>query len=125
MKLLIWIFGEGKYKGLLNIEHLSTFRCPHREAYTAFFNHLDATGGFYYERWGDAPVHSIAASLFLQKDQIHFFEEIGYEHNPYTHCPRDESVWKKGRCSCDPGRSFDYDGYSCTRQWNRVVQSGS
>jgi len=90
------------------------------EAYTAFFNHLDATGGFYYERWGDAPVHSIAASLFLHKDQIHFFEEIGYEHNPYTHCLKDEGVWKKGRCSCDPRRSFDNDGYSCMRQWNQI-----
>jgi hypothetical protein len=25
-------------------------------------------------------VHSIAASLFLQKDQIHFFNDIGYFH---------------------------------------------
>ncbi|KAJ7723714.1 glycolipid 2-alpha-mannosyltransferase-domain-containing protein [Mycena olivaceomarginata] len=26
--------------------------------------------GFYYERWGDAPVHSIGAALFARKDQI-------------------------------------------------------
>jgi alpha 1,2-mannosyltransferase len=49
------------------------------EAYQAYFDHLEASGGFYYERWGDAPVHSIAAALFLPKDRIHFFEEIGYE----------------------------------------------
>jgi alpha 1,2-mannosyltransferase len=34
------------------------------EAYSAYFDHLEAAGGFYYERWGDAPVHSIGASLF-------------------------------------------------------------
>jgi alpha 1,2-mannosyltransferase len=26
------------------------------EAYMAYFEHLDRSGGFYYERWGDAPV---------------------------------------------------------------------
>ncbi|KAG5456374.1 MAG: glycosyltransferase family 15 protein [Olpidium bornovanus] len=46
---------------------------------TAAFNtplsrgdYLDQKGGFFYERWGDAPVHSIAAALLLKKDQIHF-----------------------------------------------------
>jgi alpha 1,2-mannosyltransferase len=99
------------------------------EAYTAFFNYLDSLGGFYYEvrpslpflliyytdidlivlaiqRWGDAPVHSIAAALFAPKDKLHFFNEIGYEHAPYTHCPRGEDTWTKGRCGCDPKQSF-------------------
>ncbi|KAJ7723722.1 glycolipid 2-alpha-mannosyltransferase-domain-containing protein [Mycena olivaceomarginata] len=40
------------------------------DAYRAFFEHLDSKGGFYYERWGDAPVHSIGAALFARKDQI-------------------------------------------------------
>lgn len=90
------------------------------EAYQAFFEYLDQQGGFYYERWGDAPVHSLAAALFLPKDRIHFFKDFGYEHNPYTHCPSDMETWKKGRCSCNRERSFDYDGYSCMRQWDRI-----
>ncbi|KAH8801849.1 glycosyltransferase family 15 protein [Flagelloscypha sp. PMI_526] len=90
------------------------------QVYQDFFNYLDKTGGFYYERWGDAPVHSIAAGLFLPKDKIQFFDEIGYEHNPYTHCPRDKEVWRQGKCSCAPNKNFDYDGYSCMRQWDRI-----
>ncbi|KAJ7026979.1 glycosyltransferase family 15 protein [Mycena alexandri] len=90
-------------------------------AYTDFFAFLDSKGGFYYERWGDAPVHSIAAGIFASKDQIQFFEEIGYEHNPYTHCPKDPGMWERGKCGCDPARSFDYDGYSCMRQWDKFV----
>ncbi|CAG8702527.1 10565_t:CDS:2, partial [Acaulospora morrowiae] len=39
------------------------------KAYTEFFSFLDKKGGFFYERWGDAPVHSIAAALFLKKHQ--------------------------------------------------------
>jgi alpha 1,2-mannosyltransferase len=48
-----------------------------------YFEYLDKAGGFYYERWGDAPVHSIAAALFARKDQIHFFQDIGYRHEPF------------------------------------------
>lgn len=40
------------------------------EGYSKFFDFLDEKGGFYYERWGDAPVHSIGAALFAKKDQI-------------------------------------------------------
>ncbi|KAF4600389.1 glycosyltransferase 15 family protein [Pleurotus pulmonarius] len=90
------------------------------EAYQAYFNYLDAQGGFYYERWGDAPVHSIGAALFASKDQIHFFNEIGYEHNPYTHCPRSQEAWEAGQCGCNPAKNFDYDGYSCMKQWERI-----
>ena len=92
-------------------------------AYTAFFEYLDSKGGFYYEvtclfpliysildtfhqRWGDAPVHSMAAALFASRDQIQFFDDIGYQHDPYTHCTRNEESWKKGKCSCDPIQSF-------------------
>ena len=65
--------------------------------------------GFYIrttQRWGDAPVHSIAAALFAGVDKIHFFREIGYEHSPYTHCPAEEATWKRDRCTCDPAHSF-------------------
>lgn len=115
---------------------MSFWRGP---AYQAFFEYLDSRGGFYYERWGDAPVHSIAASLFARKDQLQFFDEIGYEHNPYTHCPRKEESWKRGKCSCDQKKSFgeprwdsrceladwvlDYDGYSCLRRWDRLMEA--
>src|SRR5256885_10610595 len=46
------------------------------------FTSLDKDGGFFYERWGDAPVHSIAAALMLKKNEIHFFNNIAYYHVP-------------------------------------------
>ena len=51
-------------------------------------------------------MHSIAAALFARTDQIHFFSDMGYEHNPYVHCPADQAVWARNKCGCDPGRSF-------------------
>ncbi|KAF8877525.1 glycosyltransferase family 15 protein [Infundibulicybe gibba] len=94
-------------------------------AYTAFFEYLDSTGGFYYERWGDAPVHSIAASLFARRDQLHFFEEIGYQHDDWSHCPLTEQKWEQGKCACDRGHSFDYDPSSCKRRWDQFENSWS
>ncbi|TFK22522.1 glycosyl transferase [Coprinopsis marcescibilis] len=91
--------------------------------YQEFFEFLDQQGGFYYERWGDAPVHSIAAALFLNRTQLHFFDEIGYEHPPYTHCPKKGNNWAKGRCTCDPDpeANFDDSPGSCLGRWESLV----
>jgi len=89
------------------------------EAYMKYFEFLDKSGGFYYERWGDAPVHSIGAALFARKDQIHFFREIGYRHNPFQHCPQREAH-KIGKCWCEESDNFDYEGYSCTSRYDRL-----
>ncbi|KAF8481515.1 glycosyltransferase family 15 protein [Gautieria morchelliformis] len=87
------------------------------EAYTKYFEYLDKKGGFYYERWGDAPVHSIGASLFARKDQIHFFNDIGYRHEPFQHCPQKEAH-ARGKCWCDEKDNFDHEWYSCLKRYN-------
>ncbi|WWD01339.1 hypothetical protein V866_008282 [Kwoniella sp. B9012] len=84
--------------------------------YMEFFDYLDKKGGFYYERWGDAPVHSIGAALFAKKEQIHWFEDIGYRHEPFQHCPQGESH-TRGNCWCDQGNNFDFEWYSCTKRY--------
>jgi alpha 1,2-mannosyltransferase len=91
------------------------------KAYSKFFEFLEAKGGFYYERWGDAPVHSIAASLFARPDQIHFFRDIGYRHENFQHCPSG-AQWSEGRCACDPHDSFDYTDHSCLRRFEGLFQ---
>ena len=83
------------------------------DAYIDYFNHLDKDGGFFYERWGDAPVHSIAAGLMLKKDEIHFFNDIAYYHVPFTHCPTGEQKRLDLKCHCNPRDNFDWNGYSC------------
>ncbi|KAI8575194.1 hypothetical protein K450DRAFT_262968 [Umbelopsis ramanniana AG] len=72
--------------------------------YLKLFSYLDRSGGFFYERWGDAPVHSIAATLMLRKDEFHFFNDIGYRHSAYTHCPVEPEF--RDRCSCNPDTNF-------------------
>lgn len=79
------------------------------DAYMKYFEFLDQKGGFYYERWGDAPVHSIAASLFLPKEKIHWFDDIGYRHDPFQHCPQNDAH-RRGKCWCNPADTFDFEG---------------
>ncbi|KAK9485681.1 nucleotide-diphospho-sugar transferase [Lipomyces starkeyi] len=55
--------------------------------YNDFFEFLDRSGGFWNERWGDAPVHSLAAGIFLAPSQVHYFRDIGYRHTTIQHCP--------------------------------------
>ncbi|KAK7997865.1 Nitrilotriacetate monooxygenase component A/pristinamycin IIA synthase subunit A [Apiospora arundinis] len=87
------------------------------QAYIDFFESLDKDGGFFYERWGDAPVHSIAAGLLLKKEEIHFFNDIAYYHVPFTHCPTGEKTRLDLRCHCNPKDNFDWKGYSCTSRY--------
>ncbi|GAP89427.1 putative alpha- -mannosyltransferase protein [Rosellinia necatrix] len=57
------------------------------EEHRAYFEHLDKTGGFYYERFGDAPIHTLSVSLFLPKSRIWYFRDIGYAHGLCEQCP--------------------------------------
>ncbi|KJZ79966.1 Alpha-1,2 mannosyltransferase KTR1 [Hirsutella minnesotensis 3608] len=90
------------------------------KAYLDFFDSLDRDGGFFYERWGDAPVHSIAAGLLLNKSDIHFFDDIAYWHIPFTHCPTEEKKRLALRCHCNPKDNFDWKGYSCTSRYFEI-----
>ena len=70
------------------------------DAYRDFVDALDRKGGFYTERWGDAPVHSLAAAMLLEPEQLHWFGDIGYVHPPLQHCPEDNGRGAAG-CGCN------------------------
>ncbi|ODV84004.1 glycosyltransferase family 15 protein [[Candida] arabinofermentans NRRL YB-2248] len=89
------------------------------DEYESYFQYLSEQGGFYYERWGDAPVHSIAAALLLDKSEIHHFEDIGYSHVPFYTCPESTSLKSGKRCICpDNGENnIDLQAHSCLSRW--------
>ncbi|KAJ9638873.1 O-glycoside alpha-1,2-mannosyltransferase 4 [Coniosporium apollinis] len=55
--------------------------------YNDFFEMMDRSGGFWMERWGDAPIHSLAAGALLGPSDIHYFRDFGYRHTTIQHCP--------------------------------------
>ncbi|OTA31018.1 hypothetical protein BTJ68_08758 [Hortaea werneckii EXF-2000] len=99
------------------IADMDFWRSP---AYEAYFEHLDRAGGFFYERWGDAPVHSIALGLFEDRDRIHWFKDIGYQHIPFFNCPNSPKC--KG---CVKGRFTDGEAWlnkeDCRPNWFKYV----
>ena len=114
--------GKGGYNGChfwSNFE-IGDLRFFQSQPFLDYFRYLDKAGGFFYERWGDAPVHSIAASLFLQPEQIHFFNDIGYYHAPFIHCPREPFL--NSQCYCDPAKSITFDPFSCTPHFLAILK---
>ncbi|KAM7224075.1 family 15 putative glycosyltransferase [Rhypophila decipiens] len=148
-----WLFNTGHtdrhgdswnlchYWSNFEIASLDFFR---GKEYQDLVRSLDNTGGFYYERWGDADVHSLALAMLLDARYIHHFQDIGYHHDIFTQCPvnaagekqlpRSESLvenqpWAPEgrhddpnaigcRCECDAaerGGTMDYSGY-CTHR---------
>ena len=98
------------------IADMDFFRSP---AYRSLFQFLDQDGSFYFERWGDAPVHTLAAAMLLKPEELHHFSDIGYIHDGLQYCtygPTEEAK-KQGflvpasdgrgtelgcKCRCDP-----------------------
>ncbi|KAI8365033.1 nucleotide-diphospho-sugar transferase [Choanephora cucurbitarum] len=89
--------------------------------YTSFFQYLDMIGGFFYERklssspyfrWTDGMVKSIAAAMFLQPRQIKFFNDIGTEYGPISHCPFASDVMNQ--CACNFEKNYNFRADSCT-----------
>lgn len=85
------------------------------EAYNNWFKYLDSTGNFYYERWGDAPVHSMGLALFADTRDIHWFRDIGYFHDPYVNCPNSPNT-----IGCESGQFSRWGHLSdqnCMASW--------
>lgn len=114
------------------------------EIYNSFFQYLESSGGFWKERWGDAPVHSFGLSLVLNLDEVHYFRDIGYRHSQVYHCPKNsrnqlpykqgdndiykrkrrtsyDSEWDNGtgcRCKCpDNKRELEDTTHHCFDLW--------
>ncbi|OMH85232.1 Glycolipid 2-alpha-mannosyltransferase [Zancudomyces culisetae] len=111
-----WILrGDGDYNGChywsnFEIVDMDFYRS---KEYTSYVDYLDLSGGFFYERWGDAPIHSIAASLLLPKEKLFWFDDIGYRHDTLHICPTNKNL--DNNCVCDmQGSLHDYE---CLRNW--------
>lgn len=122
--MMDWVSDDGGslYNGChfwLNFE-VASLKFWRSEAYTKYFEHLDQAGGFFYERWGDAPVHLIAAALFLPRDKIHFFGDVGYYHVPFHNCPTEKALRLERNCVCEMKEDFTWKGWSCTPKFFSV-----
>ena len=73
---------------------IGAFSIYRNSDYLAYFDFLDKAGGFFYERWGDAPVHTYYALLNLKKEEIRRFKNVGYGHSSRYNWPEDRNILK-------------------------------
>ena len=102
------------YWSNFEIANLNFFRDP---IYEGYFQALDETGNFFYERWGDAPIHSIAVSYLLKPDQIKYFDNTGYYHGRIGNCPREKQSRNELNCRCAHTNEFSWKFMSCVPRW--------
>ena len=74
---------------------IASFSIFRNKDYVDYFDYLDKSGGFYYERWGDAVIHTYYALTRLKLNQIERFKDIGYGHSGRYNWPRDKAILKK------------------------------
>ena len=65
------------YYNNFEVVHLPWLRS--RE-YSSLAASVDAAGGIWMHRWGDAPIRTLAVQLLLPRESVHQFTEVAYEH---------------------------------------------
>ncbi|KAM0321409.1 hypothetical protein ACHAQA_010125 [Verticillium albo-atrum] len=107
------------------IARLSWFRS---QEYEDFFQTMDRSGGFWMERWGDAPIHSLAAGALLGPADIHYFRDFGYRHTTIQHCPANAPARQLPRekylemTTVDERKRIDEDAY--WESWDAERENG-
>ncbi|RKF57441.1 O-glycoside alpha-1,2-mannosyltransferase-like protein 4 [Erysiphe neolycopersici] len=107
------------------IAKLSWFRS---QQYEDFFQMMDRSGGFWMERWGDAPIHSLAAGALLAPRDIHYFRDFGYRHTTIQHCPANAPARQMPRppylenTTLDEKKRREEDEY--WESWDPVKENG-
>jgi alpha 1,2-mannosyltransferase len=106
-----WLLDPNNNREYNNCQFFSNFEIGslnfwRSEANEKYFEWLDKAGGFFYERIGDAPVHTLSVAMFVPKRETWYFRDIGYQHGINHHCPPASG----DRCSCEP-TSIDENFY--------------
>lgn len=83
------------------------------DKYMHFFNYLDLQGGIYYERWGDAPIHTMAVSYLLPYTKLRYFSNTGYFHDPNLQCDGSIELITDNECLCSAADDSAFSGGSC------------
>jgi len=54
-----------------------------QKSYMDFYDKIDKSGGIMTGRWGDAPIRYLGVNMLMNKENIHGFEDIQYQHGSF------------------------------------------
>ena len=109
--------GLDRFQFWTNFE-IASFAIFRNETYLSFFDYLDKAGGFYYERWGDAPVHTFYILAMIELSRVHRFDDIGYGHNACYSPPANDTIRKM----CDNRTSYRSCSF-CHSKWDAMTHN--
>ncbi|GMM57482.1 hypothetical protein DAKH74_040980 [Maudiozyma humilis] len=104
--------------------------------YWALFQDMEKSGGFFYHRWSASAAQTMAASLLLRRNQIFFFDNVGFRlgsselsssseissiSRNFYNCPIDDETFREFNCECDQGRDFTFMKDSCTSRFYDIT----
>lgn len=61
--------------------------------------------------------------MMLRKEEVHFFQDVGYRHTGVMHCPVADRY--RDKCSCKPTDNGQWDYYlagSCLPQFENALK---
>jgi hypothetical protein len=53
------------------------------EDYMNFYERIDHSGSIMTKRWGDAPIRYIGVNMYMDKQNLYGFSDIGYQHGSF------------------------------------------
>ncbi|CAB4255825.1 similar to Saccharomyces cerevisiae YDR483W KRE2 Alpha1,2- mannosyltransferase of the Golgi involved in protein mannosylation [Maudiozyma barnettii] len=122
-------YNKCQYVSSFQLANLNFFRS---QPFMDLFERLDKEGGFYYHRWSASSVHTMAINLLLRKNQLYFFDNIGFKLSTdsmasssqfssisrnFYNCPIDDATYREYNCNCDQGLDFTFMKDSCTAKF--------
>ncbi|GJJ70661.1 hypothetical protein EMPS_03011 [Entomortierella parvispora] len=91
------------------------------EAYQTLFEFIDQAGLFYYEKWTDATVITVALALLAPRTDTLYLKQLGWGLNKLLYCPRTPE--HNQHCHCDPRTTASQIHVSCTPYWMGMAKS--
>jgi len=91
--------------------------------YLDYFDYLDKSGGFFYERWGDSAINTFYLVMMLNKSQLHNFDDFPYFHPPRYYCPK--NPFKNCDLSAIDGCKLANTGRLCYFHWKKIYSRKS
>ena len=99
---------------------LASFALFRDPEYIEFFEYLEESGGFFYERWGDAPVHTFYIMAMIDLSRVHRFKNLGYGHMGEYNLPSDQQTFDMCRSNV-----IGLEPLNCNKKWDFMAYSNN
>lgn len=96
---------------------IASFDIFRSDTYANFVQEIDSRQGIFNEFWQDATIRSLYVTLFLDRNDLHHFRNMGYNYSPFILCPTDSEIRTNLKCACTAPQDFTWHKLSCIPKW--------